>query len=132
MHCQGVTLVPIYRHPTEKFVKRGTYTHAGAEKECKTHNLTLAKEVQPTHYITGCLYRFGQNVLTTTNLKGQQILYWLGDGNLFWSQHGRAQFHPMDDKSFKRSSSFALCEKGKTQLILCVVYELVLFTQFSQ
>ena len=129
MQCQGVTLVPIYRHPTEKFVKRDTYTHAGAEQECKTHNLTLAKEAQPTHRITQCLTRFGQKVLSTTNV--QEQLIWLGDCsahkcNVMWSGHvhrgymvTHVQIWHIPYKNDNRGSTLALCEKGKTQLIIC-------------
>ena len=122
MQCQGVTLVPIYSHPMEKFVFRDTYTHAGAEQECKTHKLTLAKEAQPTHNITECLNRFGQNVLRTTNVIYQY--YWLGDCNsgrckIFWNTGSKIYFYSMSKygQSYKRGSTLALCEKGKTQLV---------------
>ena len=119
MQCQGVTLVPNYRHPTEKFVIRDTYTHAGAEQECKTHNLTLAKEAQPTHNITECLKRFVQNVFSTTNVQNQLI--WLGDCNpdvckFFWKAGSKTDIFSTRDKSYKWASTLALCEKGKTQL----------------
>ena len=125
MQCQGVTLVPIYRHPTEKFVIRNTYTHAGAEQECRTHNLTLAKEAQPTHRITECLKRFGQKVLSTTNVQNQLI--WLGDCN-----RGQCRFltgtvthiFPGNSNNHSTASIIALCQEGKTQLVPHIFHHL--------
>ena len=125
--CQGVTLVPIYRHATEKFVIRNTYTHAGAEQECKTHNLTLAKEGQPNHLITECLKRFGQKDLGTTNVQYQ--LMWLGDCNpheckFLWKDGSMISFSSLRFKYYKTRSTIALCEKGKTQLVPHILHHL--------
>ena len=123
MQCQGVTLVPIYGHPTEKFVTRDTYTHAGADQECKTHNLTLAKEAQPTHYITECLKRFGQKVSSTTNVRNQLI--WLGD-----CDRGQYRFlsgtHIFlgNSNNHNTASTLALCQEGKTQLVPHILHHL--------
>ena len=119
MQCQGVTLVPIYGHPMETFVTRDTYTHAGAEKECKTHNLTLAKEAQPTHNITECLKRFGQKVSSTTN--NQNKFYWLDDCNRKGCKYLYSNSQVSIDwgtyNKHTKESTLALCQKGKTHLV---------------
>ena len=121
MQCQGVTLVPIYPFSTEKFVTRDTYTHAGADQECKTHNLTLAKEAQSTHRITECIKRFGQNVLTTTNVQNQ--FYWLDDCNkngckyLNSHTHANTSIAQDTDNNLRRASTLAICQKGKNHLV---------------
>ena len=118
MQCQGVTLVPIYGHPMEKFVTRDTYTRAGADKECKTHNLTLAKAVQPTHRNTQCLKLFGYEVLSTINVQKQ--MNWLSDCDpyckVLWKEGNYVRIHSNNNANMKGASTLALCEKGKTQL----------------
>ena len=123
MQCQGVTLVPIYTEQMEKVVTRDTYTHNGAEEECETHNLTLAKEVQPTHTITECINRFRNKVLNTPNVNNQ--FTWLGDCKqnkceYQYSQGNRTAYINTDQatkKEHKKASTIALCQKGKTHLV---------------
>ena len=128
MQCQGVTLVPIYGHPMETFVTRDTYTHAGAEKECKTHNLTLAREAQPTHNITECLKMFGQKVLNTANVNNQFI--WLGDckqNECKYLQDNLNAYIYIDqaiDNTQKKRSTLALCQKGKIHLVPHILHHL--------
>ena len=125
MQCQGVTLVPIYRHSAEKFVIRDTYTHAGAKQECKTHNSTLAKEAQPTHNITECLKRFGQKVLSTTNAQNQLI--WLGDcsrGQCRFLMGTITHIFLGDSNNHNTASTLALCQEGKTQLVPHILHHL--------
>ena len=117
--CQGVTLVPIYRHPTEKFVIQDTYTHAGAKEECETHNFTLAKEAQSTHRITDCINGFGLDVLITANVEYQ--FFWLDDCNEIgcksWYSHRENFIDQGTNKNLKTESTLALCQKGKTHLV---------------
>ena len=117
--CQGVTLVPIYRHPTEKFVIRDTYTHAGAKEECETHNLTLAKEAQSTHRITDCISWFGLDVLIKAIVQNQ--FFWLDDCNETGCNSWyslRENFIDQDtNKNLKTESTLALCQEGKTHLV---------------
>ena len=102
----------------EKFVTRDTYTRAGAEEECKTHNLTLAKEVQPTHRNTQCLKLFGYEVLNTINVQKQ--MNWLSDCDpyckILRKEGNYVSIHSNNNASMKGASTLALCEKGKTQL----------------
>ena len=117
--CQGVTLVPIYRHPSEKFVIRDTYTHAGAKEECEIHNLTLAKEAQSTHRITDCINWFGLNVLIKANVQNQ--FFWLDDCNEIGCKYLYSQSKIFNDqvtnKNLKNESTLALCQKGKTHFV---------------
>ena len=136
MQCQGVTLVPIYGHPTEKFVIRDEYTHAGAEQECKTHSLTLAKEAQPTHRITECLKRLGQKVSSTTNVLNQ--IYVLDDCfenhcKLMWRRsNGNMYIYYTKNIQYK-GSTLAVCEKGKTHLVPHILhYFRTILTLLSQ
>ena len=121
MQCQDITLVPIYPLPTEKFVTRDIYTHAGAKQECHTHNLTLAKEAQSTHPITECIKLFGQKVLSTTNVQNQ--FYWLDDCNkngcksLYSVSHTNIFIAQATDNNRRRASTLALCQKGKTHFV---------------
>ena len=128
MQCQGVTLVPIYGHPTEKFVTRNTYTHAGAEQECKTHNLTLAKEALPTYRITDCIKLHGQKVLSTTNVQNQ--FYWLGDCRENKCKYFQGHSHAIrnightDNIDSRKASTLALCHKGKIHLVPQILHHL--------
>ena len=123
-----MTLVPIYGHPTEKFVNRDTYTHAGAEQKCKTHNLTLAKEAQPTHSITECLKRFGQKVSSTTNAYNQ--FFWLGDcpenrcKYLYSNSITHMNIYQADRNTHKTRSTLAVCQKGKTHPVPHILHHL--------
>ena len=112
----------------EKFVTRNTYTHAGADQECKTHNLTLAKDAPPTYRITDCIKLLGQKVLSTTNVQNQ--FYWLGDCWKNNCKYWKGQSHAIrnightTDIDSRRASTLALCHKGKIHLVSHILHHL--------
>ena len=118
VQCRGVTLVPIYGHPTEKFNARDTYTHAGAKQQCARYNLTLAKRDQPSPgYNDNCIKRFGKKILRLSGINHQFM--WLGDckmnacSYLYNLQPDSTHIYDRTDKNYRTSSSLALCQ-GKT------------------
>ena len=115
VQCQLVTLVPIYGYPTEKFIRRHTYTHAGAEQQCARYNLTLAKRDQPSvRYNDNCIRKFGRKILTLSKLQGHHT--WLGDcppggcKYLYSNLPSYTSFHQAKTRNHRAASTIALCQ----------------------
>ena len=116
VQCRLVTLVPIYGYPTEKFILRHTYTHAGAEQQCARYNLILAKRDQPSvGYNDNCIKTFGRKILTLSKLQYHHT--WLGDCQLggsckylYSNRPNSTSFHQSKNRNHRASSTIALCQ----------------------
>ena len=115
VQCRLVHLVPIYGHPTEKFILRDTYSYWSAKQQCEHHNLTLAtRDLPSVGYNDNCIKMFGRKILTLSKLQYHHT--WLGDcppgGCKYLSSKlpNDTYIHQSINEYSTTSSTIALCQ----------------------